>query len=139
MQESTGEAPEAEGYNLPAYSIFQNVSDNDVSLGIANATVDGAVCKFDNGASITMSGKASQVVFSAGNYYQLNAKFTGWGAEDAKDLIMRIPVREEISGDMRMFWQDYKYRFRLPLQQGSFLLCAGNCSCGRSTLSETCS
>ena len=104
VQESTGEAPEAEGYNLPAYSIFQNVSDNDVSLGIANATVDGAVCKFDNGASITMSGKASQVVFSAGNYYQLNAKFTGWGAEDAKDLIMRIPVREEISGDMRMFW-----------------------------------
>ncbi|MGN1234092.1 MAG: BACON domain-containing protein, partial [Candidatus Cryptobacteroides sp.] len=103
-QASTGEVPEAEGYNIPAYSIFQNVSDSDVSLGIANATIEGATCKFDDGLSVTMSGENSTAVFNAGNYYQLNAKFTGWGAADAKDLIIRIPVKEDISGDMRMFW-----------------------------------
>ncbi|MGM9740510.1 MAG: DUF5689 domain-containing protein [Candidatus Cryptobacteroides sp.] len=103
-QASTGEVPEAEGYNIPAYSIFQNVSDSDVSLGIANATIEGATCKFDDGLSVTMGGENSAVAFNAGNYYQLNAKFTGWGADDAKDLIIRIPVKEDISGDMRMFW-----------------------------------
>ncbi len=103
-QESYGEAPEVEGYNIPAYSIFQNISDRDVSLGIANAEIDGASFKFDGGASITMSGAASDVSFASSNYYQVNAKFTGWGAEDAKDLIVRIPVKEELSGDLRMFW-----------------------------------
>ena len=103
-QESSGEAPEAEGYNIPAYSIFQNVNDREVSLGIANAEIDGGCVKFEGGASITMSGAASEVSFASSNYYQINAKFTGWGVEDAKDLIVKIPVKEELSGDLRMFW-----------------------------------
>lgn len=103
-QEASGEAPEVEGYVLPAYSIFQNINDRDVSLGIANAEIDGGACKFEGGATITMSGAASEVSFASSNYYQVNAKFTGWGAEDAKDIIVRIPVKEELSGDLRMFW-----------------------------------
>lgn len=103
-QASTGEMPEAEGYTIPAYSIFQNVSDSDVSLGIANAATDGASFKFDDGMSVTMGGENASAAFYAGNYYQLNARFTGWGTEDATDLTIRIPVKEDISGDMRMFW-----------------------------------
>lgn len=103
-QESSGESPEAEGYGIPAYSIFRNINDRDVSLGIANAEIDGGCFKFEGGASITMSGAASEVSFVSTNYYQVNARFTGWGAEDAKDLIVKIPVKEELSGDLRMFW-----------------------------------
>ena len=103
-QEPSGEKPEAEGYRIPAYSIFQNVNDNDVSLGIANAVVDGASCKFEDGAVITMSGAASQASFLWGNYYQINVEFTGWGADDARDITVKIPVKEDLSGDLRMFW-----------------------------------
>lgn len=103
-QESSGEAPEAEGYAIPAYSIFQNIDDRDVTLGIANAEVNGGTCKFEGGATITMSGAASEVTFVSTNYYQVNAQFTGWGAEDAKDIVVKVPVKEDLSGDLRMFW-----------------------------------
>ncbi len=103
-QDSSGEKPEAAGYKIPAYSIFQNVNDTDVSLGVANAVVDGGSCKFEDGAVITMSGAASQAAFVSTNYYQVNAQFTGWGAEDAKDITVKIPVKEDLSGDLRMFW-----------------------------------
>ena len=103
-QDSTGEEPETEGYNIPAYAIFQNISDSDVTLGLANAEISGAGFKFDGGATVTMSGSNATAAFVSTNYYQLNAKFTGWGTEDAKDIVMRIPMKEEVSGELRMFW-----------------------------------
>ncbi|MGM9743296.1 MAG: DUF5689 domain-containing protein [Candidatus Cryptobacteroides sp.] len=103
-QESTGEEPAAEGYNLPAYSILKNISDNDVSLGIANANVEGGTCKFDDGASFTMIGENASAVFYAAGYYQLNARFTGWDGAGTEGIVAAIPVKEPLSGDFRMFW-----------------------------------
>lgn len=103
-QESTGEEPSAEGYSLPAYSILKNVSDNDVSLGIANANVEGGACRFADGASFTMFGDEATAVFYAAGYYQLNARFTGWGGAGEEGIVAAIPVKESLSGDLRMFW-----------------------------------
>ncbi len=103
-QESSGEEPAAEGYNLPAYSILKNISDNDVSLGIANASVERGTLKFDDGASFTMIGEEATAVFYASGYYQLNARFTGWDGAGSDGIVVAIPVKEALSGDLRMFW-----------------------------------
>lgn len=93
-----------DGYSIPAYSIFRNVDDANVALGIENAVVEGAACIFDDGASLTMSGENASAAFQQPSYYQINAEFRGWGTEDASDIVMAIPVKDELSGDCRMFW-----------------------------------
>ncbi len=98
-----GGSSDFEGYAFPAYDIFENVSDSDLSLGMKNASVDGAVLTFEKGATITMLGENASAVFETPNYYQLNVRFSGWDG-DAQGLVMAIPVQEQLSGDFRMFW-----------------------------------
>lgn len=95
---------EAEGYSFPAYDIFENVSDADLTLGLKNATLEGASCTFEKGASITMEGAGAAATLNTKNYYQVNAQFTGWGAGDAGAIVMTVPTKEALSGNYRMFW-----------------------------------
>lgn len=98
-----GGSSDFEGYAFPAYDIFENVSDSDMSLGMKNASVEGAVLTFEKGATITMLGENASAAFETPNYYQLNVRFSGWDG-DSQGIVMKIPVQEQLSGDFRMFW-----------------------------------
>lgn len=104
LQGASDGPPEAEGYSFPAYDIFENVSDSDLTLGLKNAVLEGAGCIFEKGASLTMGGATSTVTLNSPNYYQINARFDGWGADDASEIVMKIPSKEALAGDYRMFW-----------------------------------
>ncbi len=97
--------PDMEGYALPAYDVLENVSNNDMTAGVANGVIDGTKFIFDNGASLTKTGTGTSPEFTwtANSYYQSGILFRGWTGED-EAVVLQIPVKDGLCGNYRIAW-----------------------------------
>ncbi|MDE6871194.1 MAG: hypothetical protein K2J62_03605 [Bacteroidales bacterium] len=100
----TGSA-DAEGYEMPAYDVIENVSNMDITAGAANGAVDGTRFVFDNGASLTKTGTETSPEFTwtGNNYYASGVLFRGWTGED-EAVVLQIPMKTGLCGNYRIAW-----------------------------------
>lgn len=102
VNQAAGTGGAAEGYEMPVYDIFMNVSDSDPASGPSNGFIDGNSFYFNDGISIArLGGESGMQYLWRTNFYEIYLNTTGWDAEDAAWEIA-IPVAEALSGPYRI-------------------------------------
>lgn len=106
LSQGAGTVGGGDGYDFPIYQMFSI----DAALALDNAFIEGAVCYFDNGMILRRTGTPTVMEFStkthtnpkADWYFQRGVIIGEWETGDA--LQLEIPVKEELSGDLRYTW-----------------------------------
>lgn len=103
LSQSAGTIGGGDGYDFPISQTFAI----DAALALDNAFIEGAVCYFDDGMILRRTGSPTVMEFSTKThtnpttnwYFQRGVVIGEWETGDA--LQLEIPVREELSGDLR--------------------------------------
>lgn len=103
LSQGAGTIGGGDGYDFPIYQTFSI----DAALALDNAFIEGPVCYFDNGMILRRTGTPTVMEFSTKThtnpttnwYFQRGVVIGEWETGDA--LQLEIPVKEELSGDLR--------------------------------------
>lgn len=103
LSQSAGTIGGGDGYDFPISQTFAI----DAALALDNAFIEGAVCYFDDGMILRRTGSPTVMEFSTKThtnpttnwYFQRGVVIGEWETGDA--LQLEIPVKEELSGDLR--------------------------------------
>ena len=103
LSQSAGTIGGGDGYDFPISHTFAI----DAALALDNAFIEGAVCYFDDGMILRRTGSPTVMEFSTKThtnpttnwYFQRGVVIGEWETGDA--LQLEIPVKEELSGDLR--------------------------------------
>lgn len=103
LSQGAGTIGGGDGYDFPIYQTFSI----DAALALDNAFIEGSVCYFDNGMILRRTGTPTVMEFSTKThtnpttnwYFQRGVVIGEWETGDA--LQLEIPVKEELSGDLR--------------------------------------
>ena len=103
LSQGAGTIGGGDGYPFPISQTFHI----DGSLALDNAFIEGAVCYFDDGMILRRTGSPVTMQFSTKThtnptsnwYFQRGVVIGSWETGDA--LQLEIPVKEELSGDLR--------------------------------------
>lgn len=103
LSQSAGTIGGGDGYDFPISQTFAI----DAALALDNAFIEGAVCYFDDGMILRRTGSPAVMEFSTKThtnpttnwYFQRGVVIGEWETGDA--LQLEIPVKEELSGDLR--------------------------------------
>ena len=103
LSQGAGTIGGGDGYDFPISQTFAI----DAALALDNAFIEGAVCYFDDGMILRRTGSPTVMEFSTKThtnpttnwYFQRGVVIGEWETGDA--LQLEIPVKEELSGDLR--------------------------------------
>ena len=103
LSQGAGTVGGGDGYDFPIAQRFSI----DASLTLDNAFIEGAACYFDDGMILRRTGSPVNLEFSTKThtnpttnwYFQRGVVIGSWETGDA--LQLEIPVKEELSGDLR--------------------------------------
>ena len=102
LSQGAGTVGGGDGYDFPIYQTFSI----DANKALDNAFIEGAACYFDGGMILRRTGTPTMMEFSAAthnspqqNGFQRGVVIGEWETGDA--LQLEIPVKEELSGDLR--------------------------------------
>lgn len=103
LSQGAGTVGGGDGYDFPISQTFSI----DASLALDNAFIEGAACYFDNGMILRRTGSPTVMEFSTKThtnptsnwYFQRGVVLGEWETGDA--LQLEIPVKDELSGDLR--------------------------------------
>lgn len=106
LSQGAGTIGGGDGYPFPIYQMFSI----DANLTLDNAFIEGMACYFDDGMILRRTGSAGSMTFStqthtnpkADWYFQRGVVIGPWETGDA--LVFEIPVRDELSGNLRYAW-----------------------------------
>lgn len=106
LSQGAGTIGGGDGYPFPIYQMFSI----DANLALDNAFIEGMTCYFDDGMILRRTGSAGSMTFStqthtnpkADWYFQRGVVIGPWETGDA--LVFEIPVRDELSGNLRYAW-----------------------------------
>ena len=103
LSQGAGTVGGGDGYDFPIAQRFSI----DSNLALDNAFIEGAACYFDDGMILRRTGSPVNLEFSTKThtnptsnwYFQRGVVIGSWETGDA--LQLEIPVKEELSGDLR--------------------------------------
>ena len=103
LSQGAGTVGGGDGYDFPIAQRFSI----DANLALDNAFIEGAACYFDDGMILRRTGSPVNLEFSTKThtnptsnwYFQRGVVIGSWETDDA--LQLEIPVKEELSGDLR--------------------------------------
>ena len=103
LSQGAGTVGGGDGYDFPIAQRFSI----DANLALDNAFIEGAACYFDDGMILRRTGSPVNLEFSTKThtnptsnwYFQRGVVIGSWETGDA--LQLEIPVKEELSGDLR--------------------------------------